>query len=143
MALRVERKLTIAAPAERIFELITDPQQLGAVNPDIHVLSYEPSPAGGFDIQWEYRFGMMTLAGESRNVLYEKPHRVVMDTLGGVPSHWDWSVCQNGAGSQLMLALEYTVPPALAFMGKLLEKQNEKSVDVQMANIKRLAEENH
>jgi len=142
MALRIERQVMIAAPAERIFELITDPQQLGIVNPDIHVLSYEPSPAGGFDIQWEYRFGMMTLAGESKNVLYEKPNRVVIETQGGVPSHWDWSVQMNGAGSTLMLALDYTVPPELAFMGKLLEKQNEKSVDAQMTNIKRLAEEN-
>ena len=140
MALRIEQQVMIAAPAERIFELITDPQQLSAVNPDIHVLSYEPSPVGGFDIQWEYRFGMMTLAGVSRNVLFEKPRRVVIDTLGGVPSHWDWSLHQNDAGAQLSLALEYTVPTALAFMGKLLEKQNEKSVNMQMANIKRLAE---
>ena len=141
MALRIVRQVTIAAPAERIFELITDPQQLGAVNPDIHVLSYEPSPAGGFDILWEYRFGMMTLAGESKNVLYEKPSRVVIETQGGVPSHWDWSVRTDGAASLLALSLDYSVPPTLAFMGKLLEKQNEKSVDAQMNNIKRLAEE--
>lgn len=140
MALRIEQQVMIAAPAERIFELITDPQQLSAINPDIHVLSYEPSLVGGFDIQWEYRFGVMTLAGESRNVLYEKPRRVVIDTVGGVPSHWDWSLHLNGADAQLTLALEYTVPPALAFMGKLLEKQNKKSVNIQMANIKRLAE---
>lgn len=141
MTLRIERQVAIAAPAERIFDLITDPQQLSRVNPDIAVLSFAPSVVGGYDIQWEYRFGMMTLAGESKNALFEKPHRIVIDTLGGVPSHWDWSVQPNGAGSHLSLTLDYSVPPALAFMGKLLEKQNEKSVDAQMANIKRLAEE--
>jgi carbon monoxide dehydrogenase subunit G len=140
MTLRIERQMAIAAPAERIFDLITDPQQLSRVNPDIAVLSFAPSPAGGYDIQWEYRFGMMTLAGESKNALFEKPRRVVIDTLGGVPSHWDWSVQPSGMGSQLLLTLDYSVPPALAFMGKLLEKQNEKSVDAQLANIKRLAE---
>jgi len=140
MTLQIGRQMAIAAPAERIFDLITDPQQLSRVNPDIAVLSCSPSPVGGFDIQWEYRFGMMTLAGESKNVLYERPHRVVIDTVGGVPSHWDWSLQPNGAQSLLLLTLDYSVPPALAFMGKLLEKQNEKSVDAQMMNIKRLAE---
>lgn len=140
MALRIERQIAIAAPAERIFELITDPQQLSRVNPDIAVLAFVPSPMGGYDVQWEYRFGMMTLAGESKNALFERPHRVVIDTLGGVPSHWDWSLQPDSAGARLLLTLDYSVPPALAFMGKLLEKQNEKSVDAQMANIKRLAE---
>lgn len=140
MALRIERQVTIAALAERIFDLITDPRQLSRVNPDIAVLSFAPATVGGYDIQWEYRFGMMTLAGESRNALFEKPHRVVIDTVGGVPSHWDWSLQSNGDESHLLLTLDYSVPPALAFMGKLLEKQNEKSVDAQMANIKRLAE---
>lgn len=140
MTLRIERQVVIAAPAERIFDLITDPQQLSRVNPDIAVLSFAPAAVGGYDIQWEYRFGMMTLAGESRNALFEEPHRVVIDTMGGVPSHWDWSVQPKGAESQLLLTLDYSVPPALAFMGKLLEKQNEKSVDAQMSNIKQLAE---
>ncbi len=140
MTLRIERQVTIAAPAERIFDLIIDPHQISRVNPDITVLSYTPSPVGGYDIQWEYRFGMMTLAGESKVALYERPHRVVIDTLGGVPSHWDWSLQMQDAESHLMLTLDYSVPPALAFMGRLLEKQNEKSVDAQMANLKRLTE---
>ena len=140
MTLRIERQVAIAAPAERIFDLITDPQQLSRVNPDIAVLSFVPSAVGGYDIQWEYRFGLMTLAGESKNALFEKPHRVVIDTLGGVPSHWDWSLQPNSGGAHLLLTLDYSVPPALAFMGKLLEKQNEKSVHAQLANIKRLAE---
>ena len=82
----------------------------------------------------------MTLSGESRVVKFERPHELIIDTQGGVPSRWVWSLQPDGDGVHLCLTLDYTVPKALVFMGKLLEKQNEKSVEMQIANLKRLAE---
>lgn len=131
----------IQATIERVFDLLTDPNHFNQVNPDLTITEATPSALGGFDMCWEYRIGAMTLAGESTIVTFERPHTLVIDTTGGVPSHWVWRLSAEPDGARVELELDYTVPKALAFMGKLLEKQNEKSVAMQLANLKRLAEE--
>jgi hypothetical protein len=139
MTIHILRSTTIAAPAERIFDLLVNPAHLSQVNPDITVTAHRPAAAGGFDMDWEYRFGALTLSGQSSVVEYARPARLTIATAGGVPSTWAWSLCACDAGTQLELDLEYTVPQALAFMGKLLERHNEKSVEMQIANLARLA----
>jgi uncharacterized protein YndB with AHSA1/START domain len=133
---------TIHAPAERVFDLLADPNHFNQVNPDLRITDARPSALGGFDMCWEYHFGGMTLAGESTIVTFERPSKLVIDTTGGVPSHWVWQLSTETDGTRVDLELDYAVPKALAFMGKLLEKQNEKSVATQLANLKRLAEGN-
>jgi hypothetical protein len=143
MSSHISKSAIIQAPAERIFDLLADPNHLSLVNPDITITGYTPSTIGGYDMEWDYKFGAMTLSGESKIVKYERPTQLIIDTTGGVPSRWHWSLRANGngAGAQLDLELDYTVPQQLAFLGKLVEKQNEKSVEMQVANLKRLAEE--
>ena len=138
----IRQSTMIQAPAERVFDLLADPNHFNQVNPDLTITDARPSTVGGFDMCWEYRFGGMTLAGESVIVTFERPSKLVIDTTGGVPSHW---VCRLNAEpdagiTRVDLELDYSVPKALAFMGKLLEKLNEKSVASQLANLKQLAE---
>jgi hypothetical protein len=120
------------------------PDHLHQVNPDIHVLKYAPSPLGGYDTDWEYQFGAMKLAGKSKVVVCESPHKLIVETQGGIPSRWAWSfVAQNVGGHDGVLVgvnLDYDVPKPLAFMGNLLTKRNEKSVEMQLENLKMLAE---
>ena len=135
------KSTTIHATAERVFDLLADPDHFNKVNPDLVITATAQSALGGYDMDWEVRFGGMTLTGESKVVKFERPRELVIDTRGGVPSRWEWALQPNGDGVHLCLTLDYTVPKALAFMGKLLEKQNEKSVEMQIANLKRMAEE--
>ncbi len=142
---QIIKSATIFAPADRVFDLLADPDHFNKVNPDLVITDATPSALGGYDMCWEVRFGAMTLAGESKVVKFERPCELVIDTQGGVPSHWVWSLLPNdsnnsNSGVQLNLTLDYSVPKALAFLGRLLEKQNEKSVETQVANLKRLAE---
>jgi len=137
--------ITIQASAEHVFDLLADPGHFNQVNPDLVITSAKPSSLGGYDMDWELRFGGMTLAGESKVVKFERPRELIIGTQGGVPSHWVWSlrpVAERADAVELCLTLDYTVPKALAFMGRLLERQNEKSVAMQITNLKRLAEGN-
>ena len=139
----ITKSTVIQATAERVFDLLADPWHFNKVNPDLVITDATPSALGGYDMCWELRFGAMTLAGESKIIAFERPSQLVIDTQGGVPSHWVWSIQpngENGDGVHLNLALDYIVPKQLAFLGKLLEKQNEKSVEAQVTNLKRLAE---
>lgn len=138
----IRQSTMIQAPAERVFDLLADPNHFNQVNPDLTITDARPSALGGFDMVWEYRFGGMTLAGESTIVTFDPPSKLVIDTTGGVPSHWVWQLSGEPDGTRVDLELDYIVPKALAFIGKLLEKQNEKSVASQLANLKFLAEQN-
>jgi len=139
----ITKSTTIHATAEHVFDLLADPWHFNKVNPDLVITEATPSALGGYDMCWELRFGAMTLAGESKIVAFDRPSQLVIDTQGGVPSHWVWSIQPSAdeQGVHLNLALDYIVPKQLAFLGKLLEKQNEKSVEMQVTNLKRLAEE--
>lgn len=140
MTNQIRKSTTICATAECVFDLLADPNHFNKVNPDLTITDATPSPLGGFDMWWEARIGGMTLSGESKVMRFERPTQLIIDTTGGVPSHWVWSLQPNGHDVRLELTLEYTVPKPLAFMGKLLDKQNEKTVETQVANLKKLAE---
>jgi hypothetical protein len=127
----------------QLFELVAHPDHLSQVNPDIHVLSYAPSAIGGYDTEWEYQFGAMKLAGKSNVAIYEPPHKLVVDTQGGIPSHWVWSFTPQPKGAMGVLVaveLDYDIPKPLAFVGSILTKRNEKSVEMQLNNLRALAE---
>jgi hypothetical protein len=136
----ISKTATIQAPVERVFDLLVDPGHLSKVNPDITITSHSAAAVGGFDMDWEYRFGALTLNGQSTVVEFDRPSRLIIDTSGGIPSRWMWSLCECEQGTALSLELEYTVPKQLAFLGKLLERQNERSVETQIANLTLLAE---
>lgn len=124
-----------------LFELVMHPDHLHQVNPDIRVVSYTPSPLGGYDTDWEYQFGAMKLAGKSKVVACEPPHKLIVETQGGIPSRWVWSFAVQGDGVLVGVNLDYDVPKPLAFMGNLLTKRNEKSVEMQLENLKMLVED--
>ncbi len=139
MDYHIERQMWIRASPMQLFELVAHPDHLSEMNPDIRVLSYAPSASGGYDTEWEYQFGAMKLAGKSRVASYEPPHKLIVDTQGGIPSHWVWSFVAQGDGARVGVNLDYDIPKPLAFMGNLLTKRNEKSVETQLENLKVLA----
>ena len=137
----IERHLLIRGLPMQLFELVAHPDHLNQMNPDIHVLSYAPSANGGYDTDWEYQFGALKLAGKSKVATYEPPCTLTVDTQGGIPSHWVWSFAAQGDGVLVGVQLDYDIPKPLAFMGRLLTKRNEKSVEMQLENLKMMAEE--
>jgi hypothetical protein len=140
MDYHIKRQVLINGSLAQLFELVAHPDHLSQVNPDIHVLSYAPSAIGGYDTDWEYQFGAMKLAGKSKVVAYEPPHTLNVETQGGIPSRWFWSFLGQGDGVLVAVELDYDIPKPLAFMGSLLTKRNEKSVEMQLENLKMLAE---
>lgn len=140
MSYQLRQQSVIYAPIDLVFELVSDPARLHEINPDITVTSHQPSPLGGHDTEWEYSFGAIKLTGRSQVVAYNAPHQLVIDTHGGIPSHWVWQFEAHNGDTQVSVALDYEVPGPLQFMGALLVKRNQQAVEAQMSNLKRLAE---
>ncbi len=140
MSYHIDQAAVVQAPIELIFNLISDPTQMHKIDPDIAVVAHSPSPLGGHDTDWEFHYGAIKLSGHSQVVAYEPPTRLVVDTHGGIPSHWVWHFEAAGSGTRVNVSLDYEVPGPLQFMGQLLVKRNRQAVETQMANLKRIAE---
>ena len=142
MDYHIEKQILIHGTAEQLFDWVAHPDHLSEVNPDIRVVSYAPSPNGGYDTVWEYQFGAMKLAGKSTVLTYERPCKLIVETQGGIPSHWVWSFVAQADGVLVDVVMDYDIPKPLQFMGSLLTKRNEKSVEMQLENLKTLASTN-
>jgi uncharacterized membrane protein len=140
------KSIIINARAEKIFEIINDPGRAHDMNPDLTILTHDTAKPGGYNSTWQYKMGGRKFNGESHVVDYESPRHLVFETSGGIPSRWEWELtAQDPVTTEVSLSVEYTVPGAIigAVMNKLVvEKQNEKSIDHQLHNLKHMAEHN-
>jgi uncharacterized membrane protein len=141
---RIEKDIVINASAEKVFDILDDPNRASEMNPDLTLLSYTPAERGGYDNTWEYKMAGMKFAGESHMKAYEKPRLIVFETTGGIPSRWEWTLEPQGpTTTRVSLSLDYTMPGSLvgAIANKLVvERQNEKAIENQLANLKRMSE---
>jgi hypothetical protein len=94
----------------------------------------------GVGQKWHYTYKMagVSLKGESDVTEYIANQRYVHKTKGGVLSTWTYTFKPEGAGTQLTLAVEYTIPvPVLGKVGELLtSKRNEREADLAMTNVR-------
>jgi uncharacterized membrane protein len=139
----IQKSVTINAPVDQVRSILEDPERQSELNPNLKLLSYRPSPLGFYDTTWEYKMAGMKLSGESTVTAYEPGKRIVFESKGGIASHWEWTITAEARTTQVSLALTYTMPGSLlgaAFNKLVIEGQNEKDIEGQLANLKRLAE---
>ncbi len=84
----------------------------------------------GCTYQWRYRQKGISFNGNTR-ITESTPGRFVMTTTGGIPSTWTWTMLPLGEGTELRLAIEYTVPGSI--FGKIadklvVERENQKAI---------------
>jgi len=139
----IEKSAVINAPAEKVFDILNDPTRASELNPNLTLLTYTPAAMGGYDNTWEYGMAGRKFSGETKIVEFQRPQRIAWSTAGGIPSHWVWTVQPQGSGVKVSLSLDYTMPGSLlgAVVDKLVvERQNEKEIENQLANLKRASE---
>jgi uncharacterized membrane protein len=139
----IQKSVTINAPVDTVLAILEDPERQSELNPNLKLLSYTPSPLGFYDATWEYKMAGMKLSGESTVIAYEQGKRIVFESKGGIDSRWEWTINAQGDTTQVSLALTYTMPGSLlgAAINKLvIEGQNEKDIEGELATLKRLSE---
>lgn len=141
----IEKNAVIHARAEKIFDILNDPSRASEMNPDLTLLSHAPAESGGYNSTWEYKMAGRKFSGETKVIEYDKPKHLVLETSGGIPSHWEWSLeAEDFTTTDVSVSLDYTMPGSLlgAIANKLVvERQNEKAIEHQLANLKRMAEQ--
>jgi uncharacterized membrane protein len=135
----LERSVTIAAPAEKVFSYVEQPQNLPEVWPSlVEVTDVADLPKGGHRFHWLYKMAGLRFEGETETVEYELNKHVVTKSTGQIPSTYDWTFVPENGSTRLDVKVEYEIPQTL--LGKLAEpfivKLNEREADAFIGNLK-------
>ena len=139
----IQKSVTINAPAERVWEILNDMGLQSELNHNLTILSHTPALLGGNDSTWEYKMAGMKFSGKTTITEFVRPMREAYDTKGGIDSHWEWTLTEQRGATEMSLKLTYTMPGSFlgaAFNKLVIQGQNEKDAEGELANLKRLAE---
>lgn len=140
---QIQKSVTINAPVDKVLSILEDPERQTELNPNLKILSYTPSPLGYFDSKWEYKMAGIPFNGTSTTVAYERGKSIIFESKGGIDSRWEWTITSQGDTTGVSLSLTYTMPGSFigaAFNKLLIEGQNEKDTEGELANLKRMSE---
>ena len=136
---KLTRSIHIKAPAEKVYNFLTEPSNLPEVWPSmVEVNNIHHEPTGLHKFHWKYKMAGVIFEGETDTVEAVPSKRVVTQTSGGIPSRFEWTYRSEGNEMTLDVSVEYTVP--IPVLGKLAEpvivKLNEHEAETLLANIK-------
>ncbi len=138
--LKIERSVDILAPAQKVFEYVSDPPNLVEFWPSmIEVTDIKRTPTHvGETFHWVYKMAGIKLEGESERTEYTPFTRTVSVNTGGIPSTFIWEFQGEGGHTHLRVDVEYAIPTSL--LGRLSEpfvrKLNEHEAELILANLK-------
>jgi carbon monoxide dehydrogenase subunit G len=140
----VRESTTVAAPADRIFRLLAEPERAVVFIPGLNRIQ-NVSPNRALGCSWDYEFNWLgwIVSGRSECTRYEEPTTYQFKTLTGNPSTWTYRCEPAGAGTQLTLEVEYEVPEnqLARFTGEaVLRRMNENTARDIVGNLKALVE---
>ena len=130
---KLEKRIVINAPPEKIFEYINAPTNLPEVWPSmIEAKDVQPLDNGGNRFRWVYKMAGMRFEGTSEDVECVANERVISETKGGIESTIVWTFQPQAGGTEVIFGGEYIVP--IPLLGKLAEafivRQNEQEADL-------------
>ena len=141
----IHKAIDIDAPAERVFEMLTDPKR---------ILDYAPGVISVEDIrQTEQHLGDSFRATYSvlgvhfpmtfTATEYEQPTRLTTRFEGGMKGTWSWLLEPRGTSTHLTTSMEYEMAGGMlgkAMNAVLVERMNEKNAERLLENLKLVSE---
>lgn len=140
----VRETASVAAPAERIFRLLAEPERAVTFIPGLNRIDHV-SQNRALGCRWQYEFNWLgwIVSGESECTRFEEPTTYQFRTLTGNRSTWTYRCEPSGNGTQLTLEVEYEVPgnqlARFASEG-VLRRMNENTAREIVSNLKALVE---
>lgn len=141
---KINRTIDIKAPAQRVYDFLTQPSNLPSIWPNMVSVSNIVARAGGaHDFDWVYKMAGLHFKGHARTEEAQPGKLVRMRNEGGIPSTFLWTYQGlDGSGTRLSVEIEYTIPAPV--IGKIAEaivaKINERDADTLLANLKDVME---
>ena len=140
----VRQSTTVAAPPDRIFKLLAEPERAVMFVPGLNRIQ-NVSQTRTVGCSWDYEFNWLgwIVSGKSECTKYDQPATYQFKTLTGNRSTWTYTCTASGTGTQLTLEVEYEVPQnQLARFASegVLKRMNENTAREIVNNLKALVE---
>jgi carbon monoxide dehydrogenase subunit G len=140
----IKTSITINAPAQKAFDLLTNPNKIPLVMPGLIANTNVPElplkPGDHFDFEYQM-FGVRIHGVWTVNQI-ESPHTYVAQTSGGGDSTWTYTLSEENGVTLVTLEIDY-VPPASVLekiQQHVAEKMNAHEVEAYLQNLKILIE---
>jgi len=120
--IKLIKSIVIAAPPERVFDVVDDTASLPEIWRNLsNIRNLKRLPNGGHSFQFDYTMAGVRIEGSSVDLEYVHPHRIVTRTTGGIVSTltWEFRPISEGTKTDLHLEIEYEAP--VPVIGKLAE----------------------
>ncbi len=141
----IHKSIDIDAPAERVFEVLTDPKRLPEYAPGLvsveDIQQTEQHLGDSFRATYAVlglHFPMIFTATE-----YEQPTRLTTRFEGGMKGTWTWMLVPREKRTHLTTVMEYEMAGGIlgkAMNAVLVERMNEKNAERLLENLKLVSE---
>ena len=141
----INKSIDIDAPAERVFEMLTDPKRLPEYAPGLisveNIRQTEQHIGDSFRATYSVlglHFSMTFTATE-----YEEPTKLTTRFEGGMKGTWTWLLEPRGKSTHLTTKMEYEMAGGAlgkAMNAMLVERMNEKNAEQLLENLKLVSE---
>jgi uncharacterized membrane protein len=137
---RVTRSITINAPVRRIFDYISEPNNIPNlwsnlwVIEDIHRL-----PGGGKQFRWTQKFADVRFEGHSDDIEYKVNRRITRRISGGLQATVTWELEDEGDKTNVTFVIEYAIPSLLLHGGRTIasiSQSYEQEIDKMLLNLR-------
>jgi acetyl-CoA C-acetyltransferase len=144
--MKVERSIEIAAPPEKVYDLIADPERLGEW---VTIHQYVDGKAPDELVKGAKMAQCLRLAGRNFKVKWtvvesDRPHRLVWEGKGPMRSKAKVvnEIEPNGTGTRFSYLNEYSLPggPLGNMAGPMVRRVTGKEVDATLQKLKELLE---
>lgn len=134
----------IKAPAQKIFDYLTDPNKIPSILPGLIENTNVPALPLQVGSKFDYKYQMygVMLDGTWEVTEIESPSKYSANTTGGIDSKWHYDIAEKDGGSHVVLTVEYSAPDSV--LGKVkfdaLKKVNEKEAEHLLHNLQTILE---
>ena len=141
----VQKAITVQAPAQRIFELLADPNRLPDFAPGVTEVKdiQQTSSHVGDSVKVTYSVLSLKFPMKFTTKAYNEPYSMAMEMDGNMQGTWNWKLDQRDGATNLSVSIDYKMKMGLlgkAMNAILVERMNEKNTEQMLENLKNLSE---
>ena len=138
----INKRATIDAPIEKVFDLVDDPERIPTYAPNVErvvdIVRTEKRVGDSFRVI--YKVLGVTFDEKFKVTAYERPNRVENSVEGGMTGTFNWTFEPQGKQTQVNVDVQYRLaggPIGKAVDAVMLERTNEKTMEQMLQNIQK------
>ena len=142
----IHKSTTVAAPADKVFEIVDDPENFPKYVPNVHDVVDVRRSAGRIGDSFRVIYKVLGVTFDERFTVtdYARPYRITSTFSGGMTGTFAWTFEPQGEGSKINVDIDYQLaggPLGKAVDSLMLQRVNEKTIEDTLQNLGRVATE--